>query len=417
MTDRRVLVISRIGVGPPYAGNRSRMAALLDDLRALGFELHFAGVELSAEEKRETRKAVDHWIHDFVWPEGGLRPLASRIRQRLVGAWQRLRRRGGPGQDQGLPIGNRPLDDWFHPSWLVQARRLQQVGNYRRVLVSYVIHSAFFEAFDSSCLKILDCHDVFTDRNAMLQKAQLDPQDFWISLNAGDERRGLRRSDVILGIQERESSYFQHLTHGRRVVRTVGHIIASDPLPFPEVQASSEAETFVVGYLASANPLNRVGLRWFLEEVWPLVMDRGGRGRLVVAGGICEAMALPEEVELLGIVPSPSEIYRLSLFMINPMRSGTGLKIKTIEAMAHGRAIVTTPAGVEGMALAPGVAVAGTADDFAAAMLAYLRDPAEARVAGAAAAEHLGGLRQQVRSSLLEALDTPPVQRFRTVFR
>ena len=108
---------------------------------------------------------------------------------------------------------------------------------------------------------------------------------------------------MILGIQERESSYFQHLTHGRRVVRTVGHIIASDPLPFPEVQASSEAETFVVGYLASANPLNRVGLRWFLEEVWPLVMDRGGRGRLVVAGGICEAMALPEEVELLGIVP------------------------------------------------------------------------------------------------------------------
>ena len=78
MGDRRLLVISRIGVGPPYAGNRSRMAALLDDLRALGFELHFAGVDLAAEEKRETQRVVDRWIHDFVWPEGGRRPLAGR---------------------------------------------------------------------------------------------------------------------------------------------------------------------------------------------------------------------------------------------------------------------------------------------------------------------------------------------------
>ena len=411
MTDRRLLVISRIGVGPPYAGNRSRMAALLDDLRALGFELHFAGVDLSAEEKRENGKAVDRWIHDFVWPPGGRRPLAARLRQRLGRALQGLHRRCWSGREPGLSIGNRPLDDWFHPSWLAEARRLQRAGNYRRVLVSYVTHSAFFVAFDSTCLKILDCHDVFTDRNALLQRAKLDPQDFWISLNQGDECRGLRRSDVILGIQERESSYFQRLTQGRRVVRTVGHIIPSDPLPFTDAQVP------VVGYLASANPLNRVGLRWFLEEVWPLVRDRGGVGRLVVAGGICEAMPFPEEVELLGIVPSPRELYRSSLFMINPMRTGTGLKIKTVEAMAHGRAIVTTPAGVEGMALPPGVSVAGTADDFAEAVLAYLRDPAAARKAGIAAAEHLGSLRHQAREALLEALDTPPVQRFRLAFR
>lgn len=160
------------------------------------------------------------------------------------------------------------------------------------------------------------------------------------------------------------------LAHGRRVVRTVGHNIPSDPVPFPDTGAFAEARSPVVGHLASENPPNRVGLRQFLEEVWPLVRDRGGVGRLVVAGGICEAMAFPEEVPLLGIVPSPRAIDEPSLFMINPMRSGTGLKIKTIEAMAYGRAIVTTPAGVKRMAPAPAVAVAGTAGDVASAVLA-----------------------------------------------
>lgn len=405
MEDRRLLVISRIGVGPPYAGNRSRLAALLDDVRRLGFEIHFAGVGLSVEEKRETRKAVDHWVHDFDWPEGGHRPLASRLRRRLVMLWHRIRSGWRPQPAMAATITNRPLDDWFHPAWLSEARRIQKDGAYSRVLVSYVIHSAFFAAFDSSCLKILDCHDVFTDRNNMLRKAQIHPADFWISLSQDDERRGLRRSDVILGIQERESSYFQRLTYGRRVVRTVGHIIASAPLPFADAPAP------IIGYLASANPLNRIGLRWFLEEVWPLVRERGGAGRLAVAGGICEAMSFPDEVQLMGIVPSPRAIYQVSLFMINPMLSGTGLKIKTVEAMAHGRAIISTPAGVEGMAHAPGVSVARTAGDFAAAVIAYLHHPAEARNAGAAAAEHLASLRLQARGALLEALTTPPVQR------
>jgi glycosyltransferase involved in cell wall biosynthesis len=127
-------------------------------------------------------------------------------------------------------------------------------------------------------------------------------------------------------------------------------------------------------------------------------------------------MSFPEEVQLMGIVPSPREIYQVSLFMINPMLSGTGLKIKTVEAMAHGRAIISTPAGVEGMGRAPGVSVARTAGDFAAAMIAYLHHPAEARNDGAAAAEHLASLRLQARGALLEALNTPPVQRVLPAF-
>jgi hypothetical protein len=104
--------------------------------------------------------------------------------------------------------------------------------------------------------------------------------------------------------------------------------------------------------LASLNPLNRVCLQWFLEEVWPLVKDRGGLGKLVISGGICDAV--PE---------------------------------------------------VDGMALTPGVSVAETAEDLVAAIITDLRYPEEAQKAGAAAAEHLSKMRNQSRNTLVESLN------------
>lgn len=129
--------------------------------------------------------------------------------------------------------------------------------------MSYVIDSAIFAAFVSECLKILDCHDVFTNRNDMLPEAQVQPDDFGISLSQDDERRGLRRTDVTLSIQENDARYFDRLTYGRRLVRTVGHI--------PSIRSSA------------IRSLRRsvCQLQWFLEEVWPLVKDRGGVGKLV----------------------------------------------------------------------------------------------------------------------------------------
>lgn len=127
--------------------------------------------------------------------------------------------------------------------------------------MSYVIDSAIFAAFVSECLKILDCHDIITNRNSMLREAQDQPDDFWILLSQDDERRGLRRADVILGIQESEARYFERLTYERCVVRKVGHILLSDPRPF------ALCDVLYVGYLASLNPLNRVGLQWFLGEM------------------------------------------------------------------------------------------------------------------------------------------------------
>ncbi len=54
-------------------------------------------------------------------------------------------------------------------------------------------------------------------------------------------------------------------------------------------------------------------------------------------------------MELLGHVESLNEFYEKCSIVINSTAAGTGLKIKTVEALAHGRRVVAWPLGVDGV--------------------------------------------------------------------
>ena len=70
-----------------------------------------------------------------------------------------------------------------------------------------------------------------------------------------------------------------------------------------------------------------------------------------------------------------------------PLLSGSGMRLKILEAMARGKAIVSTPKGAEGIACHNGrdIMVAGSADEFVASVLTLLRDSLRRRELGAAA--------------------------------
>jgi glycosyltransferase involved in cell wall biosynthesis len=72
--------------------------------------------------------------------------------------------------------------------------------------------------------------------------------------------------------------------------------------------------------------------------------------------------------------------------VVAPMKSGSGIKNKILEALAMERAVVATPLAVEGIAVTPGehIVVATGAPQLAAAVLRLLADPAERRRLGRA---------------------------------
>jgi glycosyltransferase involved in cell wall biosynthesis len=102
--------------------------------------------------------------------------------------------------------------------------------------------------------------------------------------------------------------------------------------------------------------VNQRALFSFADEIWPKV-DRRCRRRLrvVFAGGVPDEQVL-RRVRRAGIEvrPSPSSAELANLFsqagvQLCPVTSGTGIKIKTLEAMAYGKGVVGYPSAFRGI--------------------------------------------------------------------
>ena len=127
---------------------------------------------------------------------------------------------------------------------------------------------------------------------------------------------------------------------------------------------------------------NLDGLGWFLDEIWPAARARfGDRISLTVVG---RASADQSDrfidgpgVELHLNVPSLDPYYRAASACIVPVRYGGGTSIKTIEAMAAGRPVLSTSIGVRGLNMVDGTHYLGFGDaaSFVAACGDLLEKP------------------------------------------
>jgi len=402
----RVLVISPIGCGPPHSGNRTRIGTLLRELRNIGYEIHFAWAQipdheewarLSPEARQETSKLVDHWVHDFLWPSKPI-PRLSSLAARARHAITRITR----GKQERNSKGIHRLDQWFHDDWIKQAKALQRRYQYNKIIVAYVFCTGFFRAFPSEALRVLDCHDIFTCRNDAVSNSEAS--NWWYAIYKTDERRALLRASHIIGIQEHETAYFRNLVNGMRPVFSIGHFTDVKPLEF------TQAAFNTIGFIGSENPINSDGLHWFLGRAWPLILENQANSRLLIAGGVCRRLGpTPTECILMGEVDSVEDFYSCILLAINPVIVGTGLKIKTVEALSYGRAIVTSPAGFSGLDgyHGQGLELANTPEEFASAVASMLNDPQLAISKGAMASDVARELNSRSRDRLRMALNFP----------
>lgn len=96
---------------------------------------------------------------------------------------------------------------------------------------------------------------------------------------------------------------------------------------------------------------------WFARELWPAVRASSGDLTFSIVGAkpapAVQALASLPGVEVTGTVPDVRPYYRDALAAVVPLRTGSGTRLKILEAMAAGVPVLSTPLGAEGLAVTP----------------------------------------------------------------
>ncbi|HXW70692.1 MAG TPA: glycosyltransferase [Methylocella sp.] len=127
------------------------------------------------------------------------------------------------------------------------------------------------------------------------------------------------------------------------------------PLGPPEFQA---------GFIGSNSLFNTEGVVYFLTHILPLVLEEIPDFRCLITGTVSEPLSLIGQnwpgVSIEPYIKDVQSFYARIGTSIVPLLSGTGVSLKTLEALAHGKPVVATSKGVRGLQLelCPGAVVA-----------------------------------------------------------
>ena len=188
----------------------------------------------------------------------------------------------------------------------------------------------------------------------------------------------------MLAIQTSEAEQFRKAT--RQQVETLGHYLPDNfqPAKILSGPRHKKGEKFRVGYLGSSNPINQHSLFHFSNALKkrPALMRSFS---FHLAGAICDSdTAQSSPFEKLGFVESAASFYRDMDIILNPNVGGTGLKIKSVEALSYGKPLVATADAMVGIETAEPFHHCSDIDALADALGELADDPDEIIRLGAA---------------------------------
>ncbi len=170
------------------------------------------------------------------------------------------------------------------------------------------------------------------------------------AIDAAEEARALATYDAVIAIHAREAEKLRHLVPSTLILE-VPHGLSMPKIPYAPGPASEE-RPLRLGFLGGRDESNLHALDWLVDRVWPRLTEAlGGSVELHVAGPICSVWKAPpsEGIRLWGQVDSIDEFWPEIDVALNPVRFGSGLKIKSVEALAYGRPLLTTSTGAQGL--------------------------------------------------------------------
>ncbi len=294
ITDRQVL--------PPWGGNSFRILELIQSLRVSGWRVALICAEVGAN--YQLKAEVEHLVvikapiylggeldaFDVEPFRRALEKLASKLRPAIV------------------------IAEYV---WLAPAMRSLQDGIARWV----------------------DCHDLLHERTARFRTFGIDP---WVVCSKVQESEYLSCADGLIAIQNQDAVFLKKLCPSKRVVS----LLPSLDLPrhFKRIRHKT-SKVLMVGARHAGNQ----GIVRFTRRQWPGVLARVPEAQLHIVGAIGEEIPPIRGVNLVGEVTNLFPFYNSAAVVLCPIIVGTGVKIKMIEALRLGKAVVATHVASEGL--------------------------------------------------------------------
>lgn len=344
---KRILVASDVVTHPVQAGNQQCIMQYVKILKELGFEVYYLYVDL-VEGRQDTSDMQAYWGNKyyFSYSTPTWQIISQKIRRRIERQY----------------FSDKV--DIYYPHGLTSfVNKLHTRHHFDYLIVNYVWISKLAEC--NIPVKAIFTHDVFSDRNKKIGK-----KDAWFSFKPKEEAKAISRFSKVLSIQEEESEWF------RKIAPSSNIYTVYSAFDFVEQQITCNNNIL---FFSGGNELNKTGITRFIYDVLPLLIKENDNIRLLLGGGICGCFKqeeLDHHIVLKGSYDNPDDFYALGDICINPVFSGSGLKIKTFEALAHGKVTIVDPHSALGVYLPENIPLfrAKSPEEYVKIVSVYLND-------------------------------------------
>ncbi|MEM6252512.1 MAG: glycosyltransferase [Cyanobacteria bacterium P01_D01_bin.156] len=354
MTANRVLFLTTLLPGQQTSGGEVASQAFIDGLRQNGYEVSVIGYtrkgdgyspkpyEQVVEERYiETSKAKTQAIMWLVW-----------------------------GILLGLPYS---AAKYYSKAYIRLVKSLLRTYQYDVVVIDHSQLSWLAKFIERKARLIFIAHNVEHEIYSSHFHNASNPLAKWLYAREADlvkilESGLAKNASEVWTLTEEDAGYFSGI-EGKDKVK----VLALPPGPEKTVEESVK-KRFDIGLIGSWTwKFNEEGLQWFFKFIYPELSEQVS---IHVAGKGAEWLeGKYPNVSYEGFVPNAQVFMAQAKVVALPILGGSGIQIKTLDALASGSAIVATPQSMRGISLSSSaIQVAENPKDFANLLLSEVHD-------------------------------------------
>ena len=326
---KNILIVSPIPFSPNWEGNRKRVEQITNLFLSKGDKVHFLYINHAKGNENEMKNQIN----------GNFYSLEDKKAKSYKQPWY-LRTLISKAT-KIYSLCNLPIDSWYFNEIGIKVNEIVKENKIDVVVCEYIFYTKCLSGL-KNIIKIIDTHDIFSDRYKVFLEMNRRPQ--WFSTSPKNEARAINRCDIAIAIQPDDENYFKSISNKK--------IITLPFAPPPsKINNRKKIDLLKICFIGSSNDVNVSAINTFLDEIFPEIIEENLQ--LTIAGSVAnyinsniknkKNIVLIEKVEDLEAFFSSHDV------LINPTKTGTGLPIKVLEALANGLHVIGSKSGIRGI--------------------------------------------------------------------